>query len=121
MQEMLDQIRRLGMSDEPLLITDDTGTAAGLLAQAVHDNSPRRCAPFIAVKCSAIAESEGGSELFGYETGASGHRRGLIEIANGGTLFLQEIREMPVDLQRDLLRLLQDGEVSRPGGREPIK
>lgn len=119
-----DQIRLYGASDRTVLVTGETGTGKELVAQALHGASTRRSSPFVAVNCGAIAESLLESELFGYEEGAfTGSRRGgrvgLIEAANGGSLFLDEIGEMPLPLQTRLLRVLEEREVLRVGSVRP--
>lgn len=93
-----------------------------MIAQAVHDNSPRHTGPFVAINCGAIPESLMESELFGYEPGAfsganSGGQKGLLEQAHTGTFFLDEVSEMPVSLQVKLLRVLQERVVRRVGGK----
>ncbi len=108
-----------------ILITGESGTGKELLAQGIHNESPRRHGPFVAINCAAFPESLLESELFGYEEGAfSGSRKGgkpgLFEAAHRGTLFLDEIGDMPVSLQTRLLRVLQEREVLRLGGTEPI-
>jgi transcriptional regulator with PAS, ATPase and Fis domain len=120
--EMIDRFAR---TEEPVLITGESGTGKELAALAIHDRSPRRDGPFVAVNCAALPSTLVASELFGYEkgafTGALARTKGRIEHANGGTLFLDEIGDMPVDLQGHLLRFLQDGEIVRVGGREVVR
>ncbi len=117
-------LRRFAQTDEPVLITGESGTGKELAARAIHDNSRRRGARFVAVNCAAIPPNLVASELFGYEkgafTGAAARTKGQIEHANGGTLFLDEIGDMPVDMQGHLLRFLQEGQIVRVGGRETI-
>jgi transcriptional regulator with PAS, ATPase and Fis domain len=119
-----DLLRRFAQTDEPVLITGESGTGKELAARAIHDNSRRRGARFVAVNCAAIPPNLVASELFGYEkgafTGAAARTKGQIEHANGGTLFLDEIGDMPVDMQGHLLRFLQEGQIVRVGGRETI-
>ncbi|PRF37953.1 sigma-54-dependent Fis family transcriptional regulator [Burkholderia multivorans] len=115
------KVRKVIGKDIPVLITGETGTGKELLAQAIHNDSPRRDGPFVAVNCASIPETLIESELFGYEEGAfTGARRkgatGKLLQANGGTLFLDEIGDMPVDMQVKLLRVLQDGHFERIGG-----
>jgi transcriptional regulator of acetoin/glycerol metabolism len=122
---LLDKIGRVIGRDIPILITGETGTGKELLAQAIHRDSPRAGAPFVAVNCAAIPEALIESELFGYEDGAfSGARRkghrGKLTQANGGTLFLDEIGDMPLPLQVRLLRVLQEREVEPLGGSGPL-
>ncbi|WP_018150260.1 propionate catabolism operon regulatory protein PrpR [Leeia oryzae] len=111
-------------SDAAVLVLGESGTGKELFAQGMHQLSPRRHAPFVAVNCAAFPESLLESELFGYEEGAftgsrKGGKAGLIEMAHTGTLFLDEIGDMPLALQTRLLRVLQEKEVLRLGGSEP--
>ncbi len=124
-REMLQLAKRFAASHSTILITGESGTGKELLAQGIHNESPRRHGPFVAINCAAFPESLLESELFGYEEGAfSGSRKGgkpgLFEAAHRGTLFLDEIGDMPVSLQTRLLRVLQEREVLRLGGTEPI-
>jgi len=124
-REMLHLAKRFATSHSTILITGESGTGKELLAQGIHNESPRRHNPFVAINCAAFPESLLESELFGYEEGAfSGSRKGgkpgLIEAAHRGTLFLDEIGDMPVSLQTRLLRVLQEREVLRLGSTEPI-
>ncbi|GIZ50954.1 sigma 54-interacting transcriptional regulator [Noviherbaspirillum aridicola] len=117
---------RVAMVDAPLLIVGETGTGKELVAQACHAASPRGSAPFLALNCAALPESLAESELFGYMSGAfSGAQRGgkpgLIEMADGGTVFLDEIGEMSLYLQAKLLRFLNDGRFRRIGSDREIK
>ena len=125
MRDVFEQIRRFATCDAPVLITGESGTGKELVARAIHDRSTRAKEAFVAINCAAVPASLIGSELFGYEkgafTGAQTRKRGLIEHAHRGTLFLDEIGDMPFDLQGHLLRFLQEGEVVRVGGHEPIK
>jgi transcriptional regulator with PAS, ATPase and Fis domain len=124
MRNASELIGRFARTDEPVLITGESGTGKELAARAIHDRSPRRDGPFVAVNCAAFPSTLVASELFGYEkgafTGAAARTKGQIEHANGGTLFLDEIGDMPVDLQGHLLRFLQEGQIVRVGGREVI-
>ncbi len=107
------------------LLTGESGTGKELVARAIHEHSCRSAEAFIALNCAAVPATLIASELFGYEkgafTGASARKRGLIEHAHRGTLLLDEIGDMPFDLQGHLLRFLQEGEIVRVGGHEPIK
>jgi transcriptional regulator with PAS, ATPase and Fis domain len=117
-------LQRFVQNDDPVLITGESGTGKELAARAIHQNSARRAGPFVAVNCAAIPASLVASELFGYEkgafTGAAARTRGQLEHADGGTLFLDEIGDMPIELQGHLLRFLQESQIVRVGGREPV-
>lgn len=118
--------RRASRTSSTLLITGESGTGKEIIAQAIHTRSVRRDAPFISVNCGAIPKELIESELFGYEGGAfTGAKRGgspgKFELANGGTILLDEIGDMPTDMQVKLLRVLQEKEVWRVGGSTPIK
>ena len=109
-----------------VLITGESGTGKEMFAQAIHNNSPRANGPFVAINCGAIPKSLIESELFGYEAGAftgaqKGGHLGKFELANNGTIFLDEIGDMPYEIQVALLRVLQTKEVVRIGGKVPIK
>ncbi len=125
MQEVFRIIGRLANSQATVLITGETGTGKELVAHALHQHSPRRNKPFIALNTAAIPRDLLESELFGHErgafTGASASRRGRFEQADGGTLFLDEIGDMPADLQTRLLRVLAEGEFYRVGGHTPVR
>ena len=125
MMEVFEHIRRFAACDVPVLITGESGTGKELVARAIHDRSTRAGGPFIALNCAAVPATLIASELFGYEkgafTGATARKHGHIEHAHRGTLFLDEIGDMPIDLQGLLLRFLQEGEILRVGGRQPIK
>jgi DNA-binding NtrC family response regulator len=124
MRQVFDMIDRVAASDVAVAILGETGTGKELVARAIHHRSPRRDMPFIPVNTSAIAETLIESELFGHEKGAfSGAdrlRKGAFEEANGGTIFLDEIGELPLDLQPKLLRTLEQGEVKRVGASRPL-
>src|SRR4029077_1143402 len=108
-----------------VLITGESGTGKELAASALHRHSPRSAKPFIAINTAAIPRDLLESELFGHErgafTGAQSMRRGRFEQADGGSLFLDEIGDMPFDLQTRLLRVLSDGQFYRVGGHQPLK
>lgn len=113
------------MSMSTVLLLGETGTGKELFAQAIHNQSERRCRPFVAINCGAIPRELVESELFGYAEGAftgarKGGRMGKFELASGGTIFLDEIGDMPGDMQVKLLRVLQTGEVCRIGEYRPI-
>ena len=123
-QDVFRMIRRVGPSDVPVLITGDSGTGKELVARAIHRQSARKGAAFVAINCGAIPETLLESELFGYEkgafTGATQQRKGRIESAQSGTLFLDEIGDIPLGLQVKLLRFLQEHEIQRLGAKETI-
>lgn len=124
LNEMKSLARKIAPLDISILITGETGTGKELFAQSIHGASLRSHQPFIAINCSAIPESLLESELFGYENGAfTGAKRqgqiGKFEAANGGTLFLDEIGDMPLSAQAALLRVLQEGYITRIGGTKP--
>ena len=125
MQEVFRAIGRLSHSNITVLINGESGTGKELVAQALHNHSPRAKHPFIALNMAAIPKDLIESELFGHEkgafTGAGAARQGRFEQSNGGTLFLDEIGDMPADTQTRLLRVLADGEFYRVGGTTPIK
>jgi two-component system nitrogen regulation response regulator GlnG len=125
MQEVFRAIGRLSSSNITVLINGESGTGKELVAQALHNHSPRRSQPFIALNMAAIPKDLMESELFGHEkgafTGANQLRRGRFEQADGGTLFLDEIGDMPAETQTRLLRVLADGEFYRVGGHTPVK
>jgi len=115
-------IDRIAPTESTIVILGETGTGKELVARAIHDKSPRRGKPFVAVNCGALPESLIESELFGHRkgsfTGADANRTGLFEVANGGTLFLDEIGELPKGVQAKLLRFLESGEVRKIGENE---
>ena len=126
MQQLFEVIKRIAARrDASALITGSTGTGKELVARAIHYNSDRRDAPFMPINCSAIPDTLLESELFGYQkgafTGAQETRRGLIEEAQGGTVFLDEINTLSPSLQVKLLRVLQERVVRRVGGRENLQ
>jgi transcriptional regulator with PAS, ATPase and Fis domain len=124
MRELIGLAKTVAQSRATVLIQGESGTGKELIAGLIHQNSPRRSRPFVAINCAAIPENLLESELFGYErgafTGAVSSKAGKFELANGGTLLLDEISEMDIRLQAKLLRVIQEGEVDRVGGRRPI-
>ncbi len=125
MQEIYRTIARLTTADLTVMINGESGTGKELVARALHDYGKRRAGPFVAVNMAAIPRELIESELFGHErgafTGATNRSQGRFEQANGGTLFLDEIGDMPPEAQTRLLRVLQEGEFTSVGGRQPIK
>ena len=124
-QKMLELVARVAKSDAGVLLQGESGTGKELVAQAIHDASPRSRAPFVVLDCSGMPEPLFESELFGYErgafTGASARRDGLVEAASGGTLFLDEVGDIPYPMQVKLLRLLETGTYRRVGSTELLK
>jgi len=119
-----DQAKRAAASDSSILILGESGTGKELFARAIHSESSRRRNPFMAINCSAIPEQLLESELFGYEEGAftgakKGGKFGIFEVADGGTIFLDEIGDMPLHLQAKLLRFLQEKKILKLGGHKP--
>jgi Nif-specific regulatory protein len=125
MKKVRSLIGRIAPSDSTVLITGESGTGKELAARAIHENSPRSEAPFVAINCAALPESLMESEVFGHEkgafTGAISQKQGKLELAFGGTLFLDEIGELNPNLQAKLLRVLQEREFERIGGNRTIK
>ncbi len=125
MQRLLETARQIAPTDCNVLVTGESGTGKDMLARYIHFNSNRAEKPFFAVNCGAFTEELLSNELFGHEkgafTGATEIKRGLIEMALKGTLFLDEITEMPASMQVKLLRVIQEKEVLRVGGTEPLK
>jgi DNA-binding NtrC family response regulator len=125
MREVFDIAETVFENDITVLITGESGTGKELIAEAIHYNSPRRAKPFVKLNCVAIPETLLESELFGYEkgafTGAARQKLGKIELANQGTILLDEIGDMSLATQAKLLRVLQEKEVERVGGVKPIK
>ena len=121
-RKLVATIRRVAASDVPVLIEGETGSGKELVARGIHDASARRERPFIVVNCGAISPDLIESELFGHEkgafTGATAPRKGAFELANSGTIFLDEIGELPLSLQPKLLRALEQKEVKRVGGND---
>jgi two-component system, NtrC family, response regulator len=124
-QEMFSAIRKVATTEAPVLLLGESGTGKEMAAEALHNRGARRTGPFVAINCTAIPDTLLESELFGHEkgafTGAHVQRRGRIETANGGSLFLDEIGELPALLQVKLLRFLQEQKLTRVGGREEIQ
>jgi DNA-binding NtrC family response regulator len=124
MRELFQNIRKVAQSDAPVLITGESGTGKELTACAIHERSLRAKGSFAAIDCGAIAPTLIHSELFGYEKGAftgAGQRKiGRIESAERGTLFIDEIGDLPLDLQGSLLRFLQESTIQRVGGTRPV-
>lgn len=122
---VLFKITQVAPTDTTVLITGETGTGKELVARAIHGASSRKDRPLIKVNCGALAPTLIESELFGHEkgafTGAVGRKPGRFELANGGTIFLDEIGELPLDLQVKLLRVIQENEFERLGGNKTIK
>ena len=125
MQEVFDTIRQVAPTDAPVLLTGESGTGKELAARAIHSLSARKNGPFIALNCAALPEALVESEIFGHEkgafTGAVDRRIGCIEMAEKGTLFLDELAEMPVQMQAKLLRVLQDFRYRRVGGKQEMQ
>ncbi|MEK6706235.1 MAG: sigma-54 dependent transcriptional regulator [Bdellovibrionota bacterium] len=124
MREVIQLAKTVAQSKATVLIQGESGTGKELIANLIHGNSTRSSRPFVAINCAAIPENLLESELFGYErgsfTGAVTAKAGKFEFANGGTLLLDEISEMDIRLQAKLLRVIQEAEVDRIGGRRPI-
>ena len=124
MERLLAQADRLAASDSALLLVGETGAGKEWLARRIHEASPRRGGPFVAVNCAAVLESLFESEMFGHErgafTGAERRRRGHFELAHGGTLLLDEIGETPLPQQTKLLRAVERRAVQRVGGEEEV-
>jgi two-component system NtrC family response regulator len=124
MREIFNMVSLVAKTDVTVLVQGESGTGKELVARAVHNKSRRHAAPFVPINCGAIPETLLESELFGHEkgayTGAHVQRKGKLELADGGTVFLDEIGEMPLSLQVKLLRFLQERKVERLGGRQPI-
>jgi transcriptional regulator with GAF, ATPase, and Fis domain len=122
MQELLQVVTRLGASSVPVLVLGETGVGKELLAERLHNLSPRRERPLLRVNCAALSEGVLASELFGHErgafTGAHATKIGLFEAGHGGTVFLDEVGELPLETQAKLLRVLESGEVIRVGSHQ---
>ncbi len=125
MKNLMSIIKEVAKSDITVLLTGESGTGKEIIARTIHKHSNRNLKPFVAVNCAAISESLLESELFGHEkgafTGAVERRLGKFELANGGTLLLDEISEMAYSLQAKLLRAIQEREIDRIGGKSPVR
>jgi two-component system response regulator HydG len=125
MQRVIDRLKRIAPTDATVLITGESGTGKELIAQAIHQNSPRKGKRLVALNCAAVAENLVESELFGHVKGAytdaHNDRVGAFEYANGGTLFLDEVGDMPMSTQIKLLRVLEDHQITRVGDNKLIR
>ena len=125
MQDVIDRVRRIAATDATVLITGENGTGKEIIAQAIHQNSPRRSKRVVAMNTGAIAENLVESELFGHVKGsftdAVSDREGAFQYANGGSLFLDEVGDMPMSTQIKLLRVLEENKITRVGDNKPIK
>jgi two-component system, NtrC family, response regulator HydG len=125
MKKIFDAVETVGPTDATVLITGESGTGKELVARAIHQASPRRFHPLVVIHCGALTETLLESELFGHEkgafTGAQYRKKGKFEIAEGGTVFLDEIGDISLKTQTDLLRVLQEHEIVRVGSNQPIK
>ena len=124
MRRVMAQVERVAASETRVCILGETGTGKELVARTIHGRSSRKAGPFVAVNCAAVPAELIESELFGHEkgsfTGAAGRHTGKFEQADGGTIFLDEIGDMPLAMQAKLLRVLEEGEVERIGGDKPV-
>ena len=125
MQVVLRQVEQVAPTKATVLITGETGVGKDVIAQAIHESSPRKDRPFKAINCGVFYQDLLQSELFGHEkgafTGASSQRRGVFEQANGGTLFLDEVGEMSPEVQVKFLRVLENQEFTRLGGEKILR
>jgi DNA-binding NtrC family response regulator len=125
MARVFETVRKVAETDLSVLIRGESGTGKELVAQALHQRSARRARPFVAVNCAAISRELVESELFGHEkgafTGADARRTGKFEAAHGGTIFLDEIGDMPLETQAKVLRVLEDRKLERVGGNQPVE
>ena len=125
MQRIFELVKKIAPTKTNILISGESGTGKELVAKAIHYSSPRKNDPFVILNCGAIPENLLESELFGHMrgafTGAVSNKRGLFEAAHGGTIFLDEVGELPLPMQVKLLRVIQDREFTRVGGTDPIR
>ncbi len=125
MNDLISMLKRIAPTSASVLIQGETGTGKELVAQAIHQNSPRKNKPFVALNCAALSDTILESELFGHIAGAftdaRSDRIGKFEYADGGTLFLDEVGDMPLPTQIKLLRVLESGEITRVGSNTPVK
>ena len=125
MKNVIDRVKRIAATDATVLITGDSGTGKEVIAQAIHQNSPRKSKRMVPLNCAAVAENLVESELFGHVKGAytdaHNDRMGAFEYANGGTLFLDEVGDMPLATQTKLLRVLEEHLITRVGGNKQIR
>jgi DNA-binding NtrC family response regulator len=125
MRKVLEMIHTVAPADTTVLITGESGTGKELVARAIHNLSPRRFMPLVVIHCGALTETLLESELFGHEkgafTGAQYRKKGKFEVAEGGTVFLDEISDISLKTQTDLLRVLQEKEITRVGGTQPLQ
>ncbi|MCL4402155.1 MAG: sigma-54 dependent transcriptional regulator, partial [Acidobacteria bacterium] len=125
MKSVVEHIEMVAPTDATVLITGESGTGKEVVARAIHAASPRRYMPMVAIHCGALTETLLESELFGHErgafTGAQYRKKGKFEVADGGTVFLDEISDISLKTQSDMLRVLQEKEIVRVGGNQPIK
>jgi transcriptional regulator with PAS, ATPase and Fis domain len=125
MKRVMELVETVAPSDATVLITGESGTGKEIVARAIHAASPRRFMPMVAIHCGALTETLLESELFGHErgafTGAQFRKKGKFEVAEGGTVFLDEIGDISLKTQTDLLRVLQEKEIVRVGGNQPIR
>ncbi len=124
MQKLFSLVRKISANDYPILISGESGTGKEMVAYAIHEMSPRRNNPFVIINCGAIPDNLLESELFGHErgafTGAVARKSGKLELGNKGTVFLDEIGELPLDMQVKILRCLQEGTIERVGGNNVL-
>ena len=125
MRDVIERLKRIAPTNASVLIQGETGSGKELVAQSIHQNSPRKNKPFVALICEALSENILESELFGHVKGAftdaSADRIGKFEYAHGGTMFLDEVGDMPPATQIKLLRVLENGEITRVGSNHPVK